>query len=174
MPGPPAADAGEYPFGRAAGSFFLAGGEALLHEPPSRPPLLAYGANASPERLAAKLPGVPVAALAAQLRGWSVVHSAHVSPYGAVPATLLEAPGERAAVHVLVVDPVGFEPLDATEPNYVRRRLEGVDLDADRLGRIPVAEAYISRWGPLIVNGGPVPLGALSQAALVAHVRDGV
>ena len=64
-------------------------------------------------------------ALAAQLHGWAVVHSAHVSPYGAVPATLVEAPGATALVHVLVVHPDGFEPLDATEPNYVRRRLEG-------------------------------------------------
>lgn len=167
---------GEYPFGRAEGSFFLAGGEALLapDRPPARAPLLAYGANASPQRLAAKLPGVPVAALAGELRGWSVVHSCHVSPYGAVPATLMEEPGGTARVHVLVVDPAGFEPLDATEPNYVRRRLEGLDLTVDRLGRIAVAEAYISRWGPLILGGTPVPLGALPQAELLARVRDGV
>ena len=157
----------DYPFGKADGSFFLNGGDAEpLPWHPGRPPLLAYGANASPERLTAKLgPSARVAALAGVLRGWAVVHSNHVSPYGAVPATLVRAEGAVAAVHVLLLDDPAR--LDVTEPNYHRRRLTGLDLEVDRLGRVESVDAYVSKWGALEVDGRPVPLGALSQAELL-------
>jgi hypothetical protein len=156
-----------YPFGRAEGSFFLNGGDVEL---PGGPPLLAYGANASPERLAAKLgPRARVAALAGVLRGWAIVHSNHVSPYGAVPATLVPAAGASAAVHVLLLgDPA---PLDVTEPNYHRRRLTGLDLEVERLGRLDAVDAYVSKWGPLEVGGQPVPLGSMPQDTLLRAVR---
>ena len=141
---------------------------------PAGVPLLAYGANGSPERLASKLPHARVAALAARLRGWAVVHSAHVSPYGAVPATLVPAPDAVADVHVLLLDGrAGIGSLDATEPNYVRRTLEGVRLEADRLGDLERVEAYVSRWGPLLIEGHPVPLGARTQDELRAILHRG-
>jgi hypothetical protein len=153
----------EYPFGRADRSFYLGfDGEGPL---PAGAPLLAYGANASPERLALKLPGARVAALAGRLRGYAVVHSAHLSPYGAVPATLVPAPGAEEEVHVLLV--AGDRArLDATEPNYRRVRLHGVDLEVDRLGRLAAVDAYVSRHGPLVDGGGPVALGARPQEDL--------
>lgn len=159
--------AAEYPFGRAEGSFFLGGGD---REPlPAGPPLLAYGANASPRRLEAKLgPAARVAALAGVLRGWAIVHSAHVSPYGAVPATLVPEAGAVAPVHVLLLDDPS--PLDVTEPNYHRRRLTGLDLVVDRLGRVDTADAYVSKWGALEVDGRHVPLGALAQEELLRLV----
>lgn len=161
----------EYPFGRAPRSFFL-GGAAPDRLPPG-PPLLAYGANASPQRLEAKLPGEPVAALAGTLRGWAVVHSDHVSPYGAVPATIVRAARREIAVHVLLVG--SRDALDATEGNYDRVLLGDLDLHVDVLGALDAAEAYISKHGPLLVGGEPVALGALAQAdllALVERVRD--
>ncbi len=109
-----------------------------------------------------------MAALAGRLRGWRVVHSAHVSPYGAVPATLVEAPGAVAAVHLLLGE---LEALDASEPNYDRVLLDGLDLQADRLGRVAAAEAYLSKWGPLLDGGAPVPLGSRSQADLLTLVH---
>jgi hypothetical protein len=156
---------GEYPFGRARASFYLGfDGEPPL---PAGTPLLAYGANASPEALARKLPRARVAALAGTLRGFAVVHSAHVSPYGAVPATLVPAPGAEEPVHVLLV--AGDRArLDATEPNYRRVRLHGVDLEVERLGRPYAVEAYLSRHGPLAVGGRTVPLGTRSQEELRA------
>ena len=159
--------AAEYPFGRAEGSFFLGGADAEpLELDPARPPLLAYGANTSPERLASKLgPGARVAALSGVLRGWAIVHSNHVSPYGAVPATLVPEQGAVAAVHVLLLDDPA--PLDVTEPNYHRRRLTGLDLEVDRLGRVDTADAYVSKWGALEVDGRHVPLGALAQEELL-------
>jgi hypothetical protein len=130
-------------------------------------PLLAYGANAAPERLAGKLGGAPAAALAARLRGWAVVHSAHISPYGAVPATIVPDPGAVADVHVLLLDPQAAALVDRTEPNYDRLRLTGLDLEVDRLGRVEVADAYVSRWGALHLDGHTVPLGAMSQAEVL-------
>jgi hypothetical protein len=111
-----------------------------------------------------------VAALAGELRGWAVVHSAHVSPYGAVPATLVRAAGAVAQVHVLLLDDRG--PLDATEPNYHRVELTGIELEVERLGRLRAVEAYVSRWGALEHRGRPVPLGALPQERLLALVRS--
>jgi hypothetical protein len=159
-----------YPFGRAARSFYLGGAQDAL--PEGARPLLAYGANGSPERLAAKLPGIAVAALAATLQDWSVVHSRHVSPYGQVPATLVRAPGARADVHVLLIADADRGALDATEPNYDLTTLTGLELEVERLGRVDAAEAYISKWGPLLVGGAPVPLGALPQPRLVRAVRS--
>jgi len=159
-----------YPFDRSQTSFFLNG----AHEGPLPvgPPVLAYGANASPEALERKLPGARVAALAGRLRGFEVVHSAHVSPYGAVPATLVEDPEAEIDVHVLLVDG-GHARLDATEPNYRRLSLRAVDLVVDRVGRLAEVEAYVSRHGPLVVDGAPVPLGSRPQAELRAALASG-
>jgi hypothetical protein len=98
-----------------------------------------------------------------------VVHSAHVSPYGAVPATLVPQAGAVAEVHVLLLDDPA--PLDVTEPNYDRVRLTGLELEVDRLGRLEAVEAYVSKWGPLEVEGRPVPLGAMAQDELLRIVR---
>jgi hypothetical protein len=163
---------GEYPFERVVESFFLggAGPDAL----PAGRPLLAYGANASPEALARKLPDVPIAALAGVLHGWTIVHSAHISPYGQVPATLLQDPDgtAEAAVHVLLVEPADRERLDETEPNYDLVALTGLDLEVDGVGPVAIADAYLSKHGALEIDGEPVPLGALPQAVLVRAVRS--
>jgi len=158
-----------YPFGRARTSFYLGGGQDA---PPDGRPLLAYGANGAPERLAAKLPGVAVAALAATLHGWAVVHSAHVSPYGQVPATLVPCARSRADVHVLLIADADRGALDATEPNYDLVTLRGLRLDVDRLGRVETADAYLSKHGPLLVDGAPVALGTVPQPQLLTAVRS--
>ena len=49
---------------------------------------------------------------------FDVVYSAHVSPYGAVPATLIESPGTTAPVFVLHPTPEQHALLTASEPNY--------------------------------------------------------
>jgi hypothetical protein len=113
-----------------------------------------------------------VAALAATLHDWSVVHSRHVSPYGQVPATLVRAPGARAEVHVLLIADADRAALDATEPNYDLVALVDLRLDVERLGRLDRADAYVSKHGPLLVDGAPVPLGALPQPQLVRAVRS--
>jgi hypothetical protein len=113
-----------------------------------------------------------VAALAATLHDWSVVHSRHVSPYGQVPATLVPAPGARADVHVLLIADADRGALDATEPNYDLTTLTGLRLEVDQIGRLEAVEAYVSRWGPLLIDGAAVPLGALPQHQLVRYVQS--
>jgi hypothetical protein len=116
-----------------------------------RRPLISYGANAAPETLALKLaalPGEPLPVVRSQLRGFDVVYSAHVSPYGAVPATLLESPGTVAPVFVLHPTEEQHALLTATELNY----------DLVRVGEI---EAYRSRHGCLELDGSPVALAAI-------------
>jgi hypothetical protein len=91
-----------------------------------------------------------------------------------VPATIVPAEGAVADVHVLLVESgPAAEALDATEPNYDRVRLEGLDLEVERLGRLDAADAYVSKWGPLVVDGRPVPLGSLPQSDLRRRVGKG-
>src|SRR5436305_7736870 len=86
-----------------------------------RTPLLSYGANAAPEALALKLaalPGEPLPVVRSELHGFDVVYSAHVSPYGAIPATLLESPGTVAPVFVLHPTAEQHALLTATALHY--------------------------------------------------------
>lgn len=136
-----------------------------------RTPLLSYGANAAPEVLARKLaslPGVELPVVRAELEGFDVVYSAHVSPYGAVPATLVESPGTVAPVFVLHPTPEQRALLTASELNY----------DLIEVGEM---EAYLSKHGPLALDGGAVALAAirsrgrtlpeLDQPAVLERVR---
>ncbi|HET7454840.1 MAG TPA: hypothetical protein VFJ76_04910 [Solirubrobacterales bacterium] len=136
-----------------------------------RRPLISYGANAAPEALALKLaalPGEPLPVVRSQLQGFDVVYSAHVSPYGAVPATLLESPGTVAPVFVVHPTEEQHALLTATELNY--------DLVA-----VGEAEAFRSKHGCLDLDGSPVALAAvrsrgrtlpeLDQPALLERVR---
>lgn len=137
-----------------------------------RAPLLSYGANAAPEALALKLaslPGEPLPVVRSELRDFDVVYSAHVSPYGAVPATLLESPGTVAPVFVLHPTAEQRALLTATELNY----------DLVTIGEM---HAYRSKHGCLELDGSPVALASiraqgrtlpeLDQAAVLERVRS--
>lgn len=124
-----------------------------------RTPVAAVGSNASPAVLARKLSALPegwVALEPGELRGVQVGHSAHVSAGGYVPAAPYRGSG-TAAVVVGWFDDRQLALLDATEPNYVRRRLEGG------------VEVYVSRWGVVALDGRPVPL--MGQAELLDLLR---
>lgn len=122
--------------------------------------ILAFGANASAAVLARKL-GAEVVALAAEVHGADTVYSAHVSPYGAIPATLHPSPGTSLAARVLLLAAELVPRLDATEPNYTREALApGIAVVAEGLGPV-TATAYRSRHGPLVLDGGPVALHAV-------------
>lgn len=132
-----------------------------------RTPLLAYGANAAPEALDRKLvtlPGRPLPVLLAELRGFDVVYSAHVSPYGAVVATLIESPGTSARVHVVYPDADQRALLGATEPNYELNRLTGLECRVEGVGMLAEVDAFQSRHGCLRLEGAPVALAAVPAA----------
>ncbi len=114
--------------------------------------VLAYGSNASPAVLARKLGDATAVAILAQpvvLADTDVVFSAHVSLHGAIPATLTHAPGTEVDAWLLAVPAAAIAVLDATEPNYVRERHAR-------------AHAYVSRHGPLRIDGAPVALAAVA------------
>ena len=116
-----------------------------------RTPLLSYGANSAPEALARKLaalPGVELPVMRVELDGYDVVYSAHVSPYGAVPATLIKSPGTTAPVFVLHPTAEQHALLTATEPNYDLVEVDGIP-------------AYRSKHGCLQLDGSPVALAAV-------------
>jgi hypothetical protein len=136
-----------------------------------RVPLLSYGANAAPQGLARKLaplPGVPLPVIRAELEGFDVVYSAHVSPYGAVPATLVESPGTRTPVFVVHPTEEQLRLLTASEPNYDLVEVDGM-------------KAYRSKHGWLSLDGSAVALAAvrsrgrtlseLAEPAILERVR---
>jgi hypothetical protein len=136
-----------YLYRTAAALELPAGGPDLS----GRTPLLSYGANSAPESLARKLaplPGVELPVLRAELEGWDVVYSAHVSPYGAVPATLIESPGTVAPVFVIHPTAEQWGLLTASEPNYDLVEVDGI-------------AAYRSKHGSLLIGGSQVALAAV-------------
>jgi hypothetical protein len=107
--------------------------------------------------------GAPV-----EVPGVDVVFSRHVSPHGAVPATVVPAPGTTVAAFVLALAPGALAALAATEPNYDLRRVGGPD------GVL----AFVSRHGPLeprtalaAVPARGRTLPALTEAELLDRVR---
>jgi hypothetical protein len=145
-----------YPYAAPQRSYLYRDGDA--HEPPpggfdlsGRTPLLSYGANSAPAALARKLASLPDLEMPverAELEGFDVVYSAHVSPYGAVPATLHESPGTTAPVFVVHPTPEQLALLTAGEPNYDLVEVEGV-------------AAYRSKHGCLELDGSAVALAAV-------------
>jgi hypothetical protein len=144
-----------YPYATPGRSYLYR--EALAHELPEefdrtgRTPLLSYGANAAPEALARKLsslPGDPLPVVRSELQDFDVVYSTHVSPYGAVPATLLESPDTVAPVFVLHPTAEQRALLTASEPNYDLVEVNGI-------------AAFLSKHGPLSIDGSQVALAAV-------------
>ena len=167
----------EYPYASPETSYLYLDG-AAVELPPGGPdltgrtPLLAYGANAAPEALARKLaplPGIEMPVIRTELEGFDVVYSAHVSPYGAIPATLIESPGTVAPIFVAHPTAEQRKLLTASEPNY----------DLVEVGGIA---AYRSKHGCLSLDGSPVALAAirsrgrtlseLDQPAILERVRS--
>jgi hypothetical protein len=191
MSHPAVAHALAYPFGVPSGSYLLQDGRPVALNgwrpaPEERVAVLAFGANASPEALAAKLgpraEGASVPVVAGELHGFDVVHSAHVSPYGSIPGTLQASPGAASSVHVVELLSDELADIHRTEPNYRFLRLHGIDL---RLGddvRVESVLAYVSRHGCLCLDGAPVGVAAievrgrawpaLDQPAVLEAARD--
>jgi hypothetical protein len=149
----------EYPYATPDRSYLYLDGAAVELPPEgpdldARTPLLAYGANASPEALGRKLtqlPGVELPVVRFELEGFDVVYSAHVSPYGAVPTTLFESPGTVAPAFLLHPTAEQLALLTATEPNYDLVEVAGTP-------------AYRSKHGCLKIDGSPVALAAVRSA----------
>jgi hypothetical protein len=174
-----------YPWGRPPGSYLFEAGEVQELDPADgsgqavasyvdpdggrapRIPLLAYGANGSPERLALKFQSLPdghhdALVVAGWLHGFDVGATAAPPVWSAMPGTLFASPGTAVRVAVLFVTTLQFEALAWTELSYRLGRLEDVDITADLPGvAIPSAHAFVSRWGSFCVDGGPIAMAAV-------------
>jgi hypothetical protein len=148
-----------------------------------RTPVLAYGSNAAPQVLSRKLAlsDQPVLVVPACLAGFDVVYSAHISPYGAVPATLQRSPGTEVQVHVIYMTSAQIGVVSATEPNYVPTLLEEIDCRLEDGGDLTEVSAYISHHGCLLRDGSELALSAvratgrvfaeLSEPEAIEHLR---
>lgn len=128
-----------------------------------RTAMLAYGSNAAPEVLARKLAlsDQPVLVVPAWLDDFDVVYSAHISPYGAVPATLQRSPGTQVRVHLVYMTDAQVGLVSATEPNYESAQIEGAVCRLDDGETIADPAAYLSRHGCLLDDGVEVALAAV-------------
>jgi len=124
-----------------------------------RTPVLAYGSNRSPEQLARKFGALQQAQAilveTGSLEGFDVVHSAHITSYGAIPAALHPAPGVRVTVAVTWLSADQLETMDRSESaglNYGRQHI-GVDVTLADGTVIAHAEGYRTTHGPLEVDG---------------------
>lgn len=164
------AHAAAYPFAAPLRSFVQVGDRT--HDLPPEPdlvgrrPLLAYGANASPQVLAAtlaSLPPEPLPVLRAGVAEFDVVYSAHLSPYGAVPSTLQRSPGTIAPVYVAYPTAGQEEAIVGAEPHYELAQLE-LELRTEAGEELSVLDALVSRHGCLSLDGGEVAVAAIESA----------
>jgi hypothetical protein len=163
--------ASEYPYAIPDRSFIQLGERTTeladlpdLPDLAGRRPLLAYGSNASPEALVRKLaaePEVPLPLIRAELDDFDVVYSDHVSPYGAVPATLHLSPGTVVTTFVAYPTDRQRRRLARTEPNYEEHRLAPVVLRLELGEPLTQVDAFLSRHGFLPLDGCPVALTAI-------------
>jgi hypothetical protein len=171
-PGEILARAAAYPYEAPLRSFLQLGARALSLPPEGadtsdRRPLLCYGANAAPAVLARKLaplPELPLPLLRAELHGFDVVYSAHISPYGAVPSTLQRSQDTTAPVFVAYPTATQEELLTATEPNYELRELTDVELRREDGTVLEAVDVYVSRHGCLVLDNSEVALAAVASA----------
>ena len=129
--------------------------------------LVGYGSNAAPSQLRRKLaahePGWAVPVAPARLREADAVYSAHITRYGAIPATLHPSPGTAIDVVVTLLSPRQAELVRASEGgNYDLVPLDPGRLELpEGLGPPRAVHAYLSRHGALAIGGGPVALTAV-------------
>ena len=159
----------DYPYEAPERSYLYRAGRAEQLPPAGpdldgREPLLSYGANAAPEALGRKLaslPGEAMPVVRAELDDFDVVYSAHVSPYGAVPATLYESPGTTVPVFLAYPTAEQRALLTASEPNYDLAVLSGVCSRLEGGDAVGELSAFRSKHGCLSIDGSPVALAAI-------------
>jgi hypothetical protein len=178
-----------YPWARPPRSFLLDGETVtLLDDLPDadgrrllgdarrdRWPLLAFGSNGGPERLALKFAHLAaeqhrLLVLAGDLHDFDVGASAHPTFYGAMPGTIFPSPGTRVRAAVLWVTTEQLVALTWTEVSYALGRLDGVRFVPDLAGAPDVTGvfAFVSRLGAHRVAGETVALEAVPAVGRAA------
>jgi hypothetical protein len=165
-----------YPFDVPSHSFlWLAGGiEALSSsnlipdQTTRRYAVLAIGSNAAPTQLSRKFsddrfldPSSPngcIPVLTAEVDGVDVVYGAHLAPYGAIPATLVDTVNSCAHVFVTWLTSTQLERMHETEGlghAYQLRRITGVRSQGKDVDDVV---SYVTIAGVAVLDGGPLGL----------------
>ena len=176
----------EYPYARHPVHYWFEDGnvgtpadiEAARHR---RLPVVAYGSNASPLQIARKFAGRPCGdALFVEpvtLKDWDVIYAARITRYGAIPARLDRAEGCSAAVHVTWLTDAQLKWMDQTEGTHYRRaKLGAAEVVDSRGNAVKQAHAYLRGGAPLLVDGAPAALAAISTSGrrLAGHHTHGL
>ena len=183
-----------YPFGHLAESYLFSDGEARPLDRPAaavrgRTPVIASGSNAAPSQLARKYDtferGAKIPVTRVLIEDFDSVYNAHITSYGSVPATLFPSPGTVLETFITWLDESELEIMHGTEQpgvNYDFTELGNLSLEADGIGVLDVAFAYISVVGCLSHDGAPVSLAevpargrrfaARGQEEMQALIRD--
>jgi len=140
-----------------------------------RTPVLAFGSNQSPLRLAQKFGHdeshiIPVER--AVLSDFDVGYSAHITNYGAVPAMLQHAPKTQITVAITWLDNKQLQIMHASEikaANYHFAALEDVKLTHENGHQSDIAYAYIGTRGQLTKDGLGISLSAIKCEGRKAH-----
>lgn len=165
-----------YPFDPPASSFVLEDGAVRALDPreawpdvAGRRPVLACGSNQSPARLRQKFTNGegPVLVTKVTVEDLDAVFAAHIASYGAVPATLIPAPGTRVSLAITWLTPLQERVMHATEAvgviyDYVR--LAGIAAALEDGRRVEPVYAYVNRRGALLLDGSPQALAAVPAA----------
>ncbi len=150
-----------------AGTLLQQRGIAIPAPLGQRTPVLAYGANAAPERLQRKFGPVGPAVfpvLQARLRGFDVVHAAHISSYGAVPATIAPSPGTVCDIAITCLDARALARMHETEfrrHTYRFGPLRNIRLEPDLLPPMETVSTYVGGYGHIAPEGAPLALAAI-------------
>ena len=140
---------------------------------PDRGAVLAIGSNAAPSQLSLKFAGrlavaSPIVVAHATWIDHDAVFAARIASYGAVPATFTTSPGTLLRAFITFVDRAQLALLDETEgvsrvdPAYVRVEVRNHEVHIDGAGRLGTVWAYEANPGPLLVDGHPIALAALT------------
>lgn len=151
---------------------------------PERTPVLAYGSNAAPAQLGRKfghLPDAVIPVLQADVSGIDVVYSAHITRYGAIPATLAASPGTvlHAAMTWLTADQLAvmheseIGRAGAVPGNYTYGELPASAVSSVAATGNERVGTYISRFGALGVQEAPLALAAVlaSERAFATRAK---
>jgi hypothetical protein len=136
---------------------------AVLRDPAAVRWVVAYGANACPDRLRDKgLTGPGALLLPARIDGWVPAFEARTTGYGAVPLTLVPAPGVTTATWVLGLHRDLVPVLDRTEGRVAGGAPRSVDPAAGTADAAPPGAYRLGRVGTARVAARFALPGALA------------
>tara|TARA_Y100001960_G_scaffold329091_1_gene419492 strand:- start:860 stop:1711 length:852 start_codon:yes stop_codon:yes gene_type:complete len=143
-----------------------------------RIPVLAYGSNAAPVQLARKFDpkgtsAIPV--IKADVVGFDAVYSAHITRYGAVPATLAKSPGATLHTFITWLSEDELSVMHESElgrsiaviGNYVYGELACAAVTSKGFSEGHLLHAYISRFGALGQSAQAIALVDLNATGRV-------